>query len=260
MRTIVVPVDFSETSLNAVTYAVKMFTGVYGANMILYHVYEKPEHKATAEQSLQKLRKDLFDTGIVKIQLLCEEGHDFAGCLEKCVHKNKPDMVIMGITGKNKAVQTVIGSNTLAMIKKNLCPVLIIPPGAQFVKLKKIALASDFIHAPSPVTVRTIKDMLSSFFASLHIVNVNPDHHVSITEDEQKMKDEIDELFKGFEHEFYFISMYDLQETMNLFAKDNDIDMIITMPKDHSWFDALKGGSNTKKMVYQSTIPVLAVQ
>lgn len=259
MSTVLVPIDFSDTSLNAAAYAVKMLTGVYGVNMILYHVYEKPEHASASEQELKKLKKALFDTGIVKMELLCDEGHDFTGCLERHIRENKTDMVIMGITGRNKIEQTLIGSNTLNIIKKNLCPVLIVPPDAKFNKLKNIVLASDFIHAPSPSITAVIKNILSDYFAKLHIVNVNPAHHVSITEAYQKVRDEMNELFKGYEHEFHFIGLYDLPETMNMFVNDHDIDMIITMPKDHSWFSALLGSSNTKRMAYQSTVAVLAM-
>jgi nucleotide-binding universal stress UspA family protein len=227
--------------------------------MILYHVYEKPEHAAAAEQELKKLKANLFDTGIVKTQLRCEEGHDFVSSLEKYVHENKTDQIIMGITGRNKIEQTLIGSNTLKIVQKKLCPVLIVPPGAKFSKLKNTALASDFIHAPSPAIAGVIKNILSAYFAKLHIVNVNPAHHVSITEAYQNVKNEMNELFKGYEHEFYFIGLYDLPETMNLFVNDHTIDMIITMPKDHSWLSALLGHGNTKRMAYQSTVPVLAI-
>ena len=259
MRTVLVPIDFSDTSLNAATYATKLLTGIYGINMLLYHVYEKPEHAATAEQELKKLKANLFDTGIVKTQIVCEKGHDFVSCLEKFIRENKTDQVIMGITGRNKMEQAVIGSDTLNIIKKKLCPVLVVPPGATFTKLKNIALASDFSHAPSPAISATIKKMLSDFFARLHIVNVNPAHHVSITEAYQTVKDEMNEIFKGYEHEFHFIGLYDLPETMNMFVKDHNIDMIITMPKDHSRLSALLGSSNTKKLGYQSTVPVLAI-
>lgn len=259
MRTVVVPVDFSETSLNAAAYATKMLTGIYGVNMLLYHIYEKPEHAATAEKELKKLKAHLFDIGIVKTQVHCEQGADFIAKLEKYIRENKTDLTVMGITGRNKIEQTVIGSNTLKIIGKNLCPVLIVPPGAKFNKLKNLALASDFIHAPSPVIAGIIKNMLSDHFARLHVVNVNPAHHVSITEAYQHVKDEMNELFKGYEHDFHFIGLYDLPETMNLFVNDHAIDIIITMPKDHSWLSALLGNSNTKKIGYQSTVPVLAI-
>ena len=259
MRTVLVPVDFSHTSVNAAIFATKMLTGIYGINMLLYHVYEKPEHAATSGQDLKKLKTTLFDIGIVKTQALSEQGHDFVSSLEKYVRENKPDLIIMGITGRNKMEQTFIGSNTLKITYKNLCPVLIVPPNAKFNKLKNMALASDFVHAPSPAIVSMIKHLLSDFFAKLHIVNVNPAHHVSITEAYQNVKNEMNELFKGYEHEFYFIGLYDLPETLNLFVNDHHIDMIITMPKDHSWFSNLLGSSNTKRMSYQSTVPVLAI-
>ena len=259
MRTVLVPVDFSDTSFNAATYATKMLTGIYGTNMLLYHVFEKPEHAATAEQELKKLKSNLFNIGIVKTQIHSEKGHDFVSSVEKFIRENKTDQVIMGITGRNKIEQTFIASHTLNIIKKNLCPVLVVPPGAKFTKLKNIVLASDFDHAPSSAISTIIKKMLSDFFARLHIVNVNPDDHVSITEAHQNVKNEMNELFKGYEHEFHFIGLYDLPETMNMFVKDHDIDMIITMPKDHSWLSTLWGNSNTKKMGYQSTVPVLAI-
>ncbi len=259
MRKVLVPTDFSETSLNAATYATKLMTGIYGVNLLLYHVYEKPVHAAAAEDELKKLKTSLFDIGIVKTQVLSEQGDDFAACLEEYVRENKPDLIIMGITGKSKIAQTLIGSNTLNIVKKNVCPVLIVPPAAKFTRLKNIALASDFIHAPSLAIAGVIKNMLSDHFARLHIVNVNPTHHVSITEAYEKVRNEMDTLFKGYEHEFHFIGLYDLPETLNMFVKDHNIDMIITLPRDHSWPGTLLGQSNTKKMGYQSSVPVLAI-
>jgi nucleotide-binding universal stress UspA family protein len=259
MRTVVVPVDFSDTSLNAAAYAAKMLTGIYGANMLLYHMYERPEHAETAGQELKKLKATLFDIGIVKTQMHCEQGVDFIGSLEKYIRENKCDLSIMGITGRNKMEQTLIGSNTLKIISKNLCPVLMVPPGAKFNKLKNLALASDFIHAPSPAIAGIIKNILSNYFAKLHIVNVNPALHVSITEAYQHVKNEMDNLFKGYEHDFHFLELFDVPETMNLFVNDHAIDIIITTPKDHSWFSTLFGNSMTKKMGYQSTVPVLAI-
>lgn len=259
MRTVLVPVDFSETSLNAATYAVKMLTGVYGVNMILYHVYEKPEQAVVADKEMNLLKEKLSDIGIVKMQILCEAGHDFGHCIERLARENPTDMIIMGITEKNQVAQAFIGSNTLKLIKKNLCPVLIVPHGTRFTQLKNIALASDFASEPSAAAAGIIKNILSSYYAKLHIVNVNPEHHVAITEPYQAVKNKMDEIFNGYQHEFYFLSLYDFQDTMNLFVNDHHIDIVLTLPKDHSWLNSLTGGSHTKKMAFHSAVPVLAV-
>jgi len=90
-------------------------------------------------------------------------------------------------------------------------------------------------------------------------VNVNPAHHGSITEAFQQVRDKIDALFNGYEREFYFKGLHDFQETMDLFVGDHHIDMIITMPKDHSWLGTLLGNNKTKKMMYHSSVPVFAI-
>lgn len=259
MKTVYVPVDFSETSINAASYAVEMLTGIYGVSMILYHVYEKPEHAAAAETEMNRLKEKLSDIGIAKMQILCEEGRDFVQNMERLAKENPADMIIMGLNGKNKVAQALIGSNTLTLVKKNICPVLIVPPAAKFNQLKNIAFASDFINAPSSGAAGSIRDLLSAYYAKLHIVNVNPEHHVTIAEPYEQVKDKMEKLFTGFQHEFYFIGLYDFQEAMNLFVNDHHIDMIITLPRDHNWLSSLLGGSNTKKMAYHSTIPVLAL-
>ena len=41
MNTVIVPVDFSETSLHAARYAARLLTGHYGVTIILYHSYSK---------------------------------------------------------------------------------------------------------------------------------------------------------------------------------------------------------------------------
>ena len=41
MNTVIVPVDFSETSLHAAKYAAQLLTGHYGVTMVLYHSYGK---------------------------------------------------------------------------------------------------------------------------------------------------------------------------------------------------------------------------
>ncbi|MBL7739458.1 MAG: universal stress protein [Chitinophagaceae bacterium] len=259
MKTVIVPVDFSATSLNAATYAVKMFTGIYGINMTLYHMYDKPENGAACEKDMAKLKEKLFEEGIVKMEILCEQGNDLVGNMERLAKENPVDMIIIGITGKNKVAQTLVGSNTVKLAGKNICPVLIVPPDARFTQIKNIALTSDFSHAPSPLAVTIMKDITSAYFAKLHIVNVNPEHNVTITEPYQQVKDKMDDSFKGVQHEFYFLSLYDFQDTMNMFVHDHHIDMLIILPKERNWLNHLTGDSNTKKMAYHSTVPVLTM-
>ena len=53
--------------------------------------------------------------------------------------------------------------------------------------------------------------------------------------------------------------LYDFHEAVNLFTHDKNIDMIIIAPKHHSFYEWLFKTLHTKKMIYQSKVPVLAI-
>jgi hypothetical protein len=65
-------------------------------------------------------------------------------------------------------------------------------------------------------------------------------------------------MFQEYKPEFYFIGTYDFHDTINLFVNDKHIDLVITIPKSHSFIENLFKPNNTKKLVFESTVPVLA--
>ena len=59
MLQVVVPLDFSQTSLNAAHYACNMYKGRADVNIILYHYYSGHEDVATAHNYLDSLKKEM---------------------------------------------------------------------------------------------------------------------------------------------------------------------------------------------------------
>ncbi len=259
MNTVIVPVDFSETSLNAARYATKLLTGHYGVNMILHNVYEKPSQAAEAGDKLEKLKAELTNIGVVKITTLAEEGSDFIVELEKLARHQQADFIIMGITGRSALGQTFIGSNTLKMVEKKICPVLIVPPDATYQDVKNVLLTSDFKNVISATPSVPIKKILKAFRPRLHVINVDSEHYVALTEEYQAQRAKLADMFKEFNPEFYFLGLYDVDEAINQFAHDKNIDLIIVIHKEHALVSKLFVKSHTKKLAYHSSVPVLAL-
>lgn len=259
MNTVIVPVDFSETSLNAARYATKLLTGHYGVNMILHHVYDKPGEADEVTGKLVKLKNDLLATGIVKIETLAEKGDDFIEELEKLARHRHADLVIMGIKGRSLIGQSLLGSNTLKMLDTKACPVLIVPPDAVYAEVKNVLLTSDFQDVVANTPSVPIREFLKAFHPKLHVVNVDSEHYVSLTEEFQAEKMKLQQMFRDFNPEFYFLGMNDADEAINQFAGDKNIDLIIIIQKDQSIFSKLFVKSQTKKLAYQSSIPILAI-
>ena len=255
---IIVPTDFSPISLNAAHFAAKMLVGQYGANLILYNVYGNSDEVADATAKLRELKDSLIDENVINIECVAEQSDDFVESLERKVRYTDAVLVVMAINEKSRLEQVISSSNSLRMIEKNLCPVMVIPHNAKFTEIKNVALACDFKDVENSIPLAPVKKVLSIFNPHLHIVNINSEIYVSLNEEYLEQRGKMQQMFTEFNPEFYFITTYDFHETLRQFIDDKNIDLVLTFPRKHSFINNLIKGNNTKKLVLESSIPVLA--
>lgn len=259
MTTVIVPVDFSSTSLHAARYAANLLVGHYGVTLLLYHSYSKESDAEDTAASLQELKKTLMDEFIVKIDTLNHHESDFVDGLERAARHRKADFVIMGITGKSAIAQVFFGSNTLKMAATKACPVLIVPEGAAIADIKNVLLTSDFKNTVNTTPSVPIKLFLKTFTPKLHVINVDKDHYIALSESYEKERDSLKEMFREYDPEFYFMRLFELEEAVNMFAEDKKIDLMIAIQKNHSFMDKIFKTSTTKRLSYHSKIPILVI-
>ena len=256
MNTVIVPVDFSETSLNAARYAAQLLAG-QNVKILLYHSYEKPVEAGNAIGALENVKTELTADHPLDIEVLAFEESNFVDGLEKTARHRKADLVIMGITGKSAISQVFFGSNTLKMAEKKVCPVLIVPESATFSPIKNVMLTSDFKNTIESTPSGLIKGFLDAFKPQLHIVNVDNEHYISLTENYESEKQELKKMFAEYNPEFYFMRLFDVDEAINLFADSRNIDLIIAIQKNRSFIGKLLSSSRTKTLTYHSKLPIM---
>jgi nucleotide-binding universal stress UspA family protein len=258
MNTVIVPVDYSDTSLHAARYAVQLFTGQQDVQILLYHHYSKGDDATEEAAKLEKLKGEL--NAPFPVETLAHHGsNSFIEDFEKAVRHRRASLVVMGITGKTGLAKVFIGSNTLKFAETKAAPVLIIPEKSSYRTIKNVMLATDFHNAYQTTPSAPIKEFLGKFDAKLHIVNVDPKHYVAISEAYQKESRDIEKMFAEFDPEFYFMRLFDLDDALTLFAKDKNIDLIIAVHKEHSFYEKLFKPSTTKHLSYESDVPILVV-
>jgi nucleotide-binding universal stress UspA family protein len=258
MKTVIIPVDFSETALNAARYAAEMLSGKPDAHIILYNLYHHDDEYETAGHYLDSLKNELLVKGDKEIECVREKGNDLIDSLERLAYQKSATLIVMGITGKSTASQTLIGSNTLKIAMRDVCPVLIVPSQATFNGIRNVALASDFKNVEEITPVTYLKAVLDFFKPQLHIVNVNSEIHVALNEELKEERAWLAEQFSEYNPEFYFITTFDFHETIEQFVQDKNIDIIINVPRNHGFYDSVFKHSATKKLAFHSSIPVLA--
>ena len=272
MKTFIVPTDFSETALNAAKFAVQMAAGVANSEVILYNVFDdiKSGTVDAAVKSnvisrqelmvaiLDKMQAALHEIAPVSIRVVAEPG-DLMKNLPAFAEAEKADMIVMGINGASRLSQVFMGSNAINIISETSCPVLIVPPAASFEGMKKILLASDFKNVEETIPAAQITKILSMFQPELHIANVDKEHFVELTEDYKKEKVKMDAMFGSFNPEYAFMRFYDFEEGIDTYAKDNNINMIITIPRKHSFLAKVFKTSHTRELAFHTNVPLLAV-
>ena len=276
MNNFIVPIDFSDASKNAARYAANICNGLADAQLILYNVYEALEYgsdssplstaegedearKSIVEIALQSVKTDIAGLTDARISIVAEESNHFLDALEQYVLNNDIQFIVMGTTGSTRLGEMLMGGNTLSIVKRRIVPVIIVPPNAHSTSAKNVMLLTDFKDLDFTVPVHTVKSVLNLFKPTLHVVNVDHEHYVQVTEEYENNRKKLDASLSQYKPEFYFIRLYDFMDAINQFVLDNNIDMILTFPRRHSFLANVFKTTSTVKLAYHSHVPLVAI-
>ena len=273
MKRIVVPTDFSASATSAMNYAVEMAKDI-GAAIHLYHVYQVPvavsdvpvvivsveELKKNAEEQLEYLKKGLAHITSDKPVTVTTEATmgNTVDELEELCKRMHPFMVVMGSRGSTGMERILFGSTTLTAIKHLTCPVIVVPPGSNYKGIKKVGFACDFRKVIETTPTHYIEELVRLFGASLHVLNVDYENkHFKLETPEESLY--LHTLLKDLNPQYHFIEEKDIEDGINKFAEENNLDLVITIPKKHKLLDGLFRKSSTRQLVFESHIPVLCI-
>lgn len=272
MKTIIVPVDFSANSANAAEFGGNL-AAFYGAELWLYHTYELPVaigefaypvFDVTEMQQAAEHEFDIFKENIknrlrspVKINTRTELNSLQDGLATICDQLN-PDLVVMGLSGKNALTRLVVGSNTIKTIYQLKYPVLVVPSKAQFIPVRKIGFACDYKQIVENTPLDLLKKIIHDFNAELHVLNVDFEDR-NYTPDMLKESFLLNELLGNIKPEYHTVESLDVTEGVNRFAEKNNLDLIVVVPKKHTLIQKMFSRSHAKDMLFHTNIPVLCI-
>lgn len=274
MKSILVPIDFSETSDNALLYAVNL-AKYLSANLILFHVTTTPvftnENDVLAysmHDSMESSKEVLIDKAKqLKLENVFEgnvqtvvEAGDFESSFYDCLASYPIDLVVMGITEHSSKIgQFVFGSNAVTISKESNVPVFIIPRVCTYKKINNIAYASEYdVHVAEQSGLIQIKYIVSLFDANLSVLHVIPDNHM-LNEIEAMTDLYIEQKLENTNHKTFILSEKKVSVALTDFINHHDVDIIVLEQKKHSFMHDLIYPSVTKEVAFSSTIPILTI-
>lgn len=272
MKKIIAPVDFSDAAANAAIFAGNL-AEFYGAELWLYHSYEMivpvteygysyisiTEMQEAAEHELEEFKRRVQDglRRTIPINIKAENASLVNG-LEALCEEIKPELVVMGLSGKNALTRLVVGSNTIRTIHQLSYPVLVVPPRATFIPVRKIGFACDYKKVLESTPVEPLKKIVRDFNAELFVLNIEYSNTGTSAE---KMKESavVTELLKDLKPSYQTIVSGDITFGINWFADKEKIDWMVMIPKKHKLTEKMFSRSQTKELLHHTHLPVLCM-
>jgi nucleotide-binding universal stress UspA family protein len=272
MNTVLVPTDFSPTAENAMSYAIEL-AKAYNLQVTLFHAVSLANigsvnsvhatdngerlladanfKMSEAVTQLSKAHPEVNFFQVTRIGLMMDLLNDLA-------KEILPIAIVMGITGAGTGMNKVLGSNALNALQQLNYPIMIVPKDTNFKPIHKIAFACDLKKVVSSTPLVSIRAFAKLFGAEVHVLNVDYQNrnYTPATSDELS---NLDEMLSDTKHFFHFVDDEDIQRALNAFIEENNIDLLLMIPKKHNLWENLFRRSKTKEMAYHSIVPVLAV-
>lgn len=273
---ILLPIDFSETSLIAIEHAA--FTAqLYKADLVLLHVLENhwekfnivtPELRIeepsgvlqAIEKRLENVAKDIRTKYGVKSICITTNGTIFSEIIS--ISKEQSiDLIIMGTHGTSGVVEFLVGSNTFKIASQSDCPVISIQAHAQKLGFKEIILPIDLsAHARQKVHQAIV--IAKHFASNIHLVGLNDSDDASEMNKLELHLDKIEEFIKKNEIpvERKMLKANNQAKTTMDYANEVNADLIIIMTDQDENLSGRFMGSYAQQIINHSKIPVMSVQ
>ncbi len=291
-NTILVPVDFSPFSDQAVDYALHL-SQAFDARMVLLHAAVLFHEDVSDEQRLQvysqwaaeqekkifgqmSARKMLGVSRGVRIETAVVRGVSAGTAILDYIQEHPVDLVVMGSHGRTGLSHLLQGSVAEKVVRLAPVPVLTVHRSVKSFCLQKILVPIDFsayCHRALEMAF-SLCDIFQARMTILHVVE--PDIHPSMYAGNVRSVFEVDPVLQKqiVENMQAFISPWGdecwVEEFVVLegkahkqivdFASDNRMDLIVIATHGLSGLDYFLLGSTTEKVVRWAACPVLTVK
>lgn len=271
MKNILIPTDFSQNARNALTYALDYFAKE-AVNFYILHISNFEEDwidadadfelvlTSTAPSQTQKsLQQEIeYCTAISE-----NPAHTFIPKLSRksliegirqYVTDQQIDYIVMGTRGASKAKK--VGSNTYEVISKVKCPTIIVPELTVYHDFKNIALPTDYNNWDQNKMFINLYETLLFKKAGLHILEIQNENQ-SWTEPQKATKSFLLDLVRKLDHQLYVLTNEDIDNTIQKYINEHNIDMIALVGKNINFVQRLLFQPKSKKITYRLEKPFL---
>jgi nucleotide-binding universal stress UspA family protein len=282
MRTVLIPIDFTRSSNNAIAYAVAMSQDFPVKHIILVvNVYVTAfeqliptadfiQFTADKVQAMDKQLVAQFDdlkTSILKklkpdvrVSFILSKISLLAS-LRGLIENEKPDLVLLGSDHAGLTEESFISDHLIKIAKTSTVPVLIIPSQARYQKINNALVPFNLGNFTCLNLLNGLKHLNKWPHPKLLFLNVDTTPDEIIREElSANALCKISDQLSQYQHQFFYSAEKDVLKSINHFSYGNEIQLIIALPGKHSFLYSLTHRSITKALARNNYKPVLILK
>ncbi len=260
MKSILVPIDFSENAMSAVNYAGALAKHLQ-LDLHLVHAIHNPVADINSSIILLEILMD--NAKIIANQKLAATAEtlkeqfgitpkihmDFGLAADYIIKESENldvDLIVMGTSGASGFVDSLFGSVTSSVIKRGKKPVMAIPDEAKYEKVKVITMAND--HQESMAFemsfIHNLAQKMESRLDIIFIKSENTTYQQEMILNDAKLR----------QVSIWAPSVY---EGITTYLEREGVDLLVLKHHDRNFFEDLIHKSTTKEILRKSSIPLL---
>ncbi len=283
MKSILLPVDFTEVSKIALDYALAL-ARPFSSHITLFHCFEINVYPADASvppldhiqeliEEKEKAVKQQLDDWISEIEGIHvpSQEHEaqrvtISGKYEQGIPLERIaaeasngayDFLIMGTNGSHGMEEYLWGSTTSHLAHKVKIPLMAIPKEAAFKGIKHVVYATNFTVSDFMV-IDQLQHLCSVYESKLTCVHINKD--LERLPEEEKQLASLEQKFwfsPVQELSFRLITDSSVEAGLSQFIAEQEVDALAVHTGKHSFFESLFHRSLSKKLLNHTHVPLI---
>jgi nucleotide-binding universal stress UspA family protein len=285
MFRILLPVDFSESTANACTYALALAATAPDAHLLLMHCFqdyladadpdtplteglspsevaaERVIHRNETEtqQQFDELYQSMLHSSRAAGQHIVLDRTFIHGLPEdkipEQIDRFRPNLVVMGTKGESSLVRSFFGTITTKLAQDIRVPVLTVPQHYQVHQISKVLYATDFDKADIQ-TIANLQQLLQHLAPLTYCVHVSDQETKENREKLEQLQQQL-ENSGGDTIRFVLLEGDDVADALQDFAKKESIDLLALTTRERDTLAGIFHPSLAKKLVLHAELPLL---
>ena len=271
MKKILFASDFSESCINAFDY-VKEMIGLDAVVVDIIHVYDIPvkiatgvPHSAIAGMLDEKKKAAIRRMQELRVQLAkSQQGRMYpiygvypSTEIAEAAKEGHADIIVTALRQKYSLIDRMMGTVTAHTIQKSDIPVLAIPTGATFKPIDSILFPTEMsIYDTISQEEENALEWLYQFSETVKLLKIHMIHVARARGKDESLNVVFNN--KPFRNiDFTIAHSYNVEDGILEYMEENSVDLLALYKPNRNIWERIYHSSVTRKLLYQSRLPLL---